>query len=286
MLILRWLWMRSIRHSARWDHDVWTEEKLMIAQLNTACSHPRPEKRLRDPSVDARSSSENDWSLEVMAKLSHELRNSLGSLRNAMHVLRIGPMKSPVQEKAQVLAERQITQMTRLVDDLLDTSRMHNGGLQLRRGRFDLCVIVGRAMHSVECTMREREHHLAVSFPDEPLWVQGDADRLEQVFVNLLVNAAKYTDVGGHVRLSVKQEASQAIVRIRDSGVGIAADVLPTVFDLYVQANPSSRDGGLGLGLSLVRSLVDGHGGSVTAASDGVGKGSEFTVRLPVFAAP
>lgn len=243
----------------------------MIAQLKTA---------------RARTGTENDWSLEVMAKLSHELRNSLGSLRSAIHVLRIGPIKSPVQEKAQALAERQITQMTRLVDDLLDASRMRNGGLQLRRGRFDLSAIVGRAMHSVECAMREREHHLTVSFPDEPVWLQGDADRLEQVFVNLLINAAKYTDVGGHVSLSVRQEANLAIVRIRDSGVGIAADVLPKVFDLYVQANPSSRDGGLGLGLSLVRSLVEGHGGSVTAASDGVGKGSEFTVRLPAFAAP
>ena len=258
----------------------------MIAQLKTACSHPRQEKTSRGPSADARSDSENDWSLEVMAKLSHELRNSLGSLRNAMHVLGIGPIKSPVQEKAQVLAERQITQMTRLVDDLLDASRMRNGGLQLRRGRFDLCVVAGRAMHSVDCTMREREHHVAVSFPEEPVWLQGDAERLEQVFVNLLINAAKYTDVGGHVRLSVKQEANQAIVSIRDSGVGIAADVLPKVFDLYVQANPSSRNRGLGIGLSLVRSLVEGHGGSVTAASDGLGKGSEFTVRLPAFAAP
>ena len=255
----------------------------MIAQLKTAYSHPRREKKLRDASADARSSQEKDWSLEVMAKFSHELRNSLGSLRGAMHVLRIGPIKSPVQERALALAERQLTQMTRLVDDILDASRMRNGGLQLRLGRFDLCLILGRAMHSVECTMREREHRLAVSFPDEPVWLECDAARLEQVFVNLLINAAKYTDIGGDIAILVNQEANEAVVQIRDSGIGIAADVLPKVFDPYVQAKPASREGGLGLGLSLVRSVVESHGGSVAVASDGAGKGSAFTVRLPAF---
>ena len=258
----------------------------MIAQLIAGYSHPRREKRLRDASADARSSPENDWSLEVMAKFSHELRNSLGTIRSAMHVLRIGPTKSPVQEEAQVLAERQITQMTRLVDDLLDASRIRNGGLQLRHGRFDLCGIIGHAMHSVECAMRDREHHMTVSFPDEPVWLKCDAARLEQVFVNLLVNAAKYTDIGGHVTILVKQDANEAVVQVRDSGVGIADDLLSKVFDLYVQAKPASRDGGLGLGLSLVRSIVESHGGNVTVASEGAGKGSEFTVRLPAFARP
>jgi signal transduction histidine kinase len=276
--------MKLIRHSARWNHDASTEEKSMIAQLKTPYSHPRREKRLRAPTDDVRSSSETDSSLEVMARLSHELRNSLGSLSSALHVLRIGPAKSPVQEKAQVLAERQITQMTCLVDDLLDASRMRNGQLRLRLGRFDLCVIIGQAMHAVACTMRERKHRMTASFPDESVWIECDAARLEQVFVNLLVNAAKYTDSGGDVAILVKQEANEAVVQISDSGVGIPADVLPRVFDLYVQANPSSRGGGLGLGLPLVRDLVESHGGSVTVASEGAGKGSQFTVRLPAFA--
>jgi signal transduction histidine kinase len=256
----------------------------MIAQLKSDHSHLHRERKSGDPSTEARYGSERHRSHEVMAKFSHELRNSLSALRSAVHVLRIGPSKSPVQEKAQILAERQITQMTRLVDDLLDASRMHNGRMQLRRDRVDLCVIIGYAVQAVECRMRQRGHQMTVSFPDAPVWLSGDASRLEQVFVNLLINAAKYTDIGGQVRLSVKQEGNKAVVQIRDSGVGIAADMLPKVFDLYVQANPSSRDGGLGLGLPLVRSLVEGHGGSVTADSDGVGKGSEFTVHLPAFA--
>ncbi len=240
----------------------------------------------RDRSTGARCRSERHLDQEVLAKFSHELRNSLGALRSAMHVLQTASPKSPVQVKAQILADRQITQMTRLVDDLLDASRMRDGKLQLRLGRFDLSVIVGHAMHAVECNMREREHLMAASFPDKPVWLHCDAARLEQVFVNLLVNAAKYTDAGGKVKISVKQEANEAIVQILDSGIGIAADVLPRVFDMYVQANPSSRQGGIGLGLPLVRSLVESHGGSVTAASAGAGKGSEFTVRLPAFARP
>jgi signal transduction histidine kinase len=120
-------------------------------------------------------------------------------------------------------------------------------------------------------------------FPDAPVWLQADPARLEQVFVNLLLNAAKYTDAGGRVELFVEQEEVEAIVRIRDSGIGIAPDVLPHVFELFVQANPSSRraDAGLGIGLALVRSLIERHGGRVTAASVGLGHGSEFTIRLP-----
>jgi signal transduction histidine kinase len=139
-------------------------------------------------------------------------------------------------------------------------------------------------MHTVEWTIQRRGHRLSASFPETPVWLQGDGPRLEQVFVNLLVNAAKYTDVGGDVRVTVTQNANQAVVVIRDNGIGIAAEVLPEIFELYVQAGLSSRQDGLGLGLPLVRSLVESHGGSVAAASDGIGHGSEFTVRLPVFA--
>jgi signal transduction histidine kinase len=174
--------------------------------------------------------------------------------------------------------------MSLLVDDLLDVSRVRNGRLQLRRGRIDLCVVLAQAMHTVEWTIQRRGHRLSASFPETPVWLQGDGPRLEQVFVNLLMNAAKYTDAGGDVHVTVTQNAGQAVVVISDNGIGIAADVLPTIFELYVQAGPSSRHGGLGLGLPLVRSLVESHGGSVTAASGGIGRGSEFTVRLPVFA--
>ncbi len=257
----------------------------MIAQRKASNAQKRQDKGRNRSSNDGRIS-EGNQTHYVLAQFSHELRNSLGTIRSAMHVFRVSTIENPEQEKARVLIERQVEQMTRLVDDLLDVSRMRNGRLQLRRARIDLCVAVASAMYAVECTMRQREHRMTVSFPDAPIWLHGDAARLEQVFVNLLVNAAKYTNVGGEVRLSVSREGDEGIVVIRDTGVGIAADVLPKVFDPYEQANPSSRNGGLGLGLPLVRSLVESHEGSVTAASDGIGRGCEFTVRLPAFAQP
>jgi signal transduction histidine kinase len=220
---------------------------------------------------------------DVMARFSHELRNYLHAIRNATRVLRTSSSGRDATD-ACVLIERQVEQMTRLVDDLLDVSRIRTGRLYLHCERIDLCTVVSHSLQTVKFIMQERNHRITTSFPDAPLWLQGDADRLQQVFVNLLINAAKYTDAGGDVDVSVKQEANEAVARIRDSGVGIAADVLAQVFDLYVQVNPSSRSGGLGLGLPLVRSLVERHGGRVTAASAGVGQGSEFTVHLPVVA--
>jgi signal transduction histidine kinase len=218
---------------------------------------------------------------EAMALVSHELRNHLGAIRNATQVLRGGSSASAATS-ARVLIERQVEQMTRLVDDLLDVSQIRNGRLRLRPDRVDLCAIVRNSAQTVMFIMQQHSHRMTTSLPDTPLWLHGDADRLEQVFMNLLINAAKYTDAGGDVEISVKQEANEAIARVRDTGIGIAADVLPQVFDLYVQADPSSRGGGLGLGLPLVRSLVESHGGRVTAASAGPGQGSELTIRLPI----
>lgn len=200
-----------------------------------------------------------------------------------MRVFGAGTAEDVAQEKARLLILRQVEQMTQLVDDLLDVSRVHAGRLDLHRDRIDLCVVIAHALHAVEFAMQQREHRLTAWLPETPVWMRGDEARLEQVFVNLLMNSAKYTPVGGEVSVSVRREDEQAVVVIRDNGIGISADLLPQVFDLYVQAHPSSRHGGLGLGLPLARSLVDCHGGSITAASDGVGRGSEFTVRLPVF---
>jgi two-component system CheB/CheR fusion protein len=141
-------------------------------------------------------------------------------------------------------------------------------------------------MHAVEYVMRQREHRMKVSYPRRALWLRGDEARLEQVFVNLLLNSAKYTDAGGEIGVSITQEGDEAVIAVRDTGIGIAESVLPRIFDLYAQGNPSSRDGGLGLGLPLVRALVESHGGRVTAASEGMGRGSEFCVRLPAFTQP
>jgi signal transduction histidine kinase len=220
-----------------------------------------------------------------IAVLSHELRNSLSGIRSAAAVLRLDVSAEPSFVKARLLIERQVDQMTRLVEDVMDLAQIRGGDLRLQRERIDLCVIVAQSVQTVDLTMQERNHRVTLSAPSAPVWLQADSARLEQVFVNLLVNSAKYTAAGGDIRLSVTHEKGEAIVRICDTGIGIAADVLPRVFDLFVQANPSSRRAsiaGLGVGLALVRSLVESHGGRVTAASAGLGKGSEFTVRLPL----
>jgi signal transduction histidine kinase len=220
---------------------------------------------------------------EFMTVFSHELRNSLGAIRSAARILRIATSADPSAVRARLLIERQVGQMTRLVEDLLDVSRVRSGQLRLKCERIDLRVLVAHAAQTVEFTMQQCHHRMTTSFPDSPVWLQADPARLEQVFVNLLLNAAKYTDAGGNVELFVDRGEVEAIVRIRDSGIGMAADVLPHVFDLFVQADPSSRraDAGLGIGLALVRSLVERHGGHVGVESAGLGRGSEFTVRLP-----
>ncbi len=213
-------------------------------------------------------------------EFSHELRNSLGAVRNAMRILAIGEV-DPRRHMARLLVERQVEQMTRLVDDLLDASRIRGGCLHLERARIDLRAVLERALESASFKLEQRRHRVEVLMPDAPLWIDGDASRLEQVFVNLLINAAKYTEPGGEIGVSLKDEGGAAIVRIRDSGVGISAELLPRIFDPYVRADDVMRKGGLGLGLPLVRSLVVSHGGAVSATSPGPGKGSEFTVCLP-----
>jgi signal transduction histidine kinase len=229
---------------------------------------------------------QNGQNNEFMTVLSHELRNSLCAVRFAVGILRMEKSARPAALKARMLIERQVAQMTRLVDDLLDVSRLRHGQLTLQRKRVDLCVVVTHAAQTVAFTMQERNHRMSASLPDAPLLLQADPGRLEQVFVNLLSNAAKYTNPGGRIWLSAEREQGEAVVRIRDTGIGIAPNALPHVFELFVQADPSSRraDPGSGIGLALVRSLVERHGGRVGATSPGRGKGSEFTVRLPITA--
>jgi signal transduction histidine kinase len=219
-----------------------------------------------------------------LAVLSHEMRNSLGVIRSATHIQRLEASASPVTAKARLLIERQVEQMSRLVDDLLDVSLVRSGHLSLRCERIDLCAVVAQAAQTVEFTMQQRKHRMSTALPSAPLWLQADPARLEQIFVNLLLNAAKYTESGGRIALSVEHQEGEATVRVRDTGIGMTSDVLLHVFDLFVQANPSSRsaDAGLGIGLALVRSLVECHGGRVTAVSAGLRQGSEFTVCLPM----
>ena len=175
--------------------------------------------------------------------------------------------------------------MTRLVDDLLDVSRISQGKIHLQRELVDLADVVVRAVESSRPLIEARKHRLDVSLPVQAAEVEGDLVRLVQVVSNLLNNSAKYTEAGGRIALAVEADGDQAILRVRDTGVGIAAAMLPTIFDLFTQV-PGQEDrsrGGLGIGLSLVRSLVERHGGSVQATSAGLGHGSEFIVRLPLF---
>jgi len=221
---------------------------------------------------------------EFLAVLCHELRSPLGSIQNAIVILRGRAGDDlALRLRMHALIERQVCQMTQLAAGLLDVTRITCGRLRLKRERVDLCVIVRAAIETLESDFKQRDHRVAATWPDAPVWLHADASRLEQVFVNLLANASKYTDAGGDLALSVQTSDGQAVVRIRDSGIGIAPDVLPYIFDLFVQADEaaSRSRSGLGIGLALVRMLAELHGGSVIASSAGLGQGSEFTVRLP-----
>ncbi len=225
---------------------------------------------------------------EFLAVLSHELRSPLSSIRHAVYLLGSEKSDAPARQRAQALIERQVGRMTRLVEEILEVSQITAGRMQLQRERIDLRVIVGAAIETLESEIHLRHHHLTVSLPDSPVWLQGDPGRLEQVLVNLLGNASKYTDPGGELAVRMHTQDGHASVRVRDSGIGIAADALPHIFDLFKRANEAQARcrAGLGIGLALVRPLVELHGGSVTAFSAGPGRGSEFTVRLPVEGGP
>jgi signal transduction histidine kinase/DNA-binding response OmpR family regulator len=219
---------------------------------------------------------------EFLAMLAHELRNPLSPLLNAMHLLR-GAV-TPAAEQARAIAERQVLHLARLVDDLLDVSRIDTGKIELRTSPVVLQDVVGRAVDSSRPLVQSRDHNLSVNLPADPLLLMADPARLEQVLTNLLNNASKYTDLGGNIFLEVERSAGEATIRVRDTGIGITPELLPRVFDLFTQAKRSldRSQGGLGIGLTLVRHLVELHGGTVSASSEGIGLGSVFTVRLPV----
>jgi PAS domain S-box-containing protein len=220
---------------------------------------------------------------EFLAMLAHELRNPLAPIRNAVQILKRAGLDETRSAWCRDLIDRQIEQLARLVDDLLDVSRITRGKIELRKEPLDVAVIVQRAVETSRPLIDTHRHALTVHLPPEPLWVEGDLIRLAQVVSNLLNNAAKYTDEGGHIGLAVEPANGDVLLRIRDTGRGIDPVVLPSLFDLFYQVdrNIDRSDGGLGIGLSLVKSLVAMHGGRVQAFSEGPGKGSEFVIRLP-----
>lgn len=216
--------------------------------------------------------------------LGHELRNPLAPILNALHVMRVPGVKPKEIGQAHQIAERQVRHLARLVDDLLDVSRIDRGKIELRRGLIDLRDSAARAAETALPLVESRRYVLSVALPDEPVPVLADGARVGQVLANLLNNAAKYTEPGGRISLSVAREGGEAVARVADDGTGIDPDLLPRVFELFTQAERSldRSQGGLGIGLTLVRRLVELHGGRVEARSAGVGLGSEFTVRLPI----
>jgi len=226
---------------------------------------------------------------EFLAMLGHELRNPLAPIANAVHVLRLQNDENPLQQKAHVIIERQVAQLTRLIDDLLEVSRITTGRIHLRRTMVSVNGVIERAIESARPLLDQRGHELTVTLPSQSVLLYADAARLEQVFVNLLANAAKYTDEGGGVAITVTVEGpdgqapDECVVRVRDTGIGIAPELMPHVFELFTQADhsPGNSKGGLGIGLALVRRLVEMHGGRVEVRSE-IGQGSEFVVHLPL----
>ncbi len=225
---------------------------------------------------------------EFLAMLSHELRNPLAPILNAVQLLRHqGGSGNPLQEQARAILERQVGQLKALVDELLEVSRITTGRIRLHHENVDMRGVVGRAVESAHPLIDQRRHQLTVSLSPEPIWLRADVTRLEEVVVNLLTNAAKYTDEGGRIALTLEREGDEAVLRVRDTGVGIAPELLPRIFDLFTQAERSldRSQGGLGVGLTVVQKLVEMHRGKVEVYS-ALGQGSEFVVRLPVVQLP
>jgi signal transduction histidine kinase/CheY-like chemotaxis protein len=221
---------------------------------------------------------------DFLAMLAHELRNPLAPILNGVQILRLEQAVAPGGQAAIGIIDRQAKHLTRLVGDLLDVSRITTGKVSLRRERVELRTAVNHAVETVRPLVDARKHELAVSLPTEAIWLDADPARLTQVLANLLNNAAKYTEPGGGIWLSAEREGSDVVIRVRDTGIGILPEMVHRIFESFVQGDRSidRTQGGLGVGLTLAKTLVEMHGGRIEAQSPGVGKGSEFVVRLPV----
>jgi signal transduction histidine kinase len=221
---------------------------------------------------------------EFLAVLAHELRNPLAPIRNAVEIMRRSSLTDPQLVWSRDVVERQVKHLTRLVDDLLDVSRITRGNINLSREPVAVSTIIARAIETIQPLIAEQRHELTVNVSDDVLEVEGDLTRLTQVLGNLLNNAAKYTDPGGRISVSAMRAGQDVEIRVRDNGIGIPPELLPRLFQLFTQVDAAAHraQGGLGIGLALVRQLVQMHGGSVTAYSDGPGSGSEFLIRLPL----
>jgi PAS domain S-box-containing protein len=221
---------------------------------------------------------------EFLALLAHELRNPLAPVRYALATMRKPGLTSAQRVRANEVIERQVVHMTRLLDDLLDVSRITRGSIELKRSSTELALVIGSAIDAARPTLDAKQHDLSLELPAAPVYLEADAVRLTQVFANLLINAAKYTDPNGSIRVQAVREGNELAISIRDNGIGIAPEMLPRLFTLFTQARSALErsEGGLGVGLALVRGIVTLHGGRVEARSAGLNQGSEFIVHLPL----
>jgi two-component system CheB/CheR fusion protein len=259
------------------------------AQVSASRIHTEPEALglvvIRDVSGQKQAEEALREKDDFLAMLGHELRNPVAAVLSAVERLRLRGPSDPVTQGAAERIGRQVRHLTRLLDDLLDATRVRRGTIKLRRESLELAAVVAQAVDTIRPLVDARKQRLTVSLPPEPVWLEADLTRLVQVLSNLLHNAAKYTPEGGHIALAAERKGGQVVFQVRDSGKGIPAELLPRVFDLFRQGEQSLArpEGGLGIGLTLVKGLVELHGGSVQALSDGPGKGSLFVVRLPAW---
>ena len=265
--------------ASRTDMDTANAE-LIAANEELHCANEELQARLAELGDALEASRHKD---DFLAMLAHELRNPLAPILSAMQIIRRHPDNSDVVQRAREVVERQVRHQAQLLDDLLDVSRITRGLIKLRKAVIDARSAVAAAVEATRPVIDARTHTLAVMLPDEPLRLEADPTRLTQMVTNLLDNAAKYTNPGGHIELSACRDGTHLAISVRDTGIGIPPDLQTRIFDLFTQGDvPIARPlGGLGLGLSLVRSLATLHGGSIDVKSDGAGHGSEFTIRLP-----
>ena len=280
-----WTFALGVQHSQprEWQADELELLRNLAGRICLLIERERAEDRLRQLAADL---SEADRRKDdFLATLAHELRNPLAPIRNGLQLMKLAHAQPAVVEHARQMMERQLTQMVRLVDDLMDVSRINLGKLELRKERLTLATVVNSAVETSRPLIEQMGHGLTISLPEQPLMVDADLTRLAQVFMNLLNNAAKYSDRGGHIHLNAELDGREAVVTVTDTGIGIDADELPRIFGMFSQIDGALErsQGGLGIGLMLVKRLVELHGGSVEAKSEGLGLGSVFTVRLPAF---
>ena len=225
---------------------------------------------------------------EFLAMLAHELRNPLASVSNAIQLLKMPNALAEHAEWSKQIIERQVKHLARLIDDLLDVSRITRGKIELRRERIDASPVINSAVDAVRPLIEEKKQELAVSFTPGTLWCEADPTRLEQILINLLTNATRYTEAGGHIRLTARHESDRVTFTVKDDGIGIPPDKLPEMFELFAQGDRTiaRSEGGLGIGLTIVKRIAELHGGTASAFSEGTGKGSQFTVTLPAIPRP